>query len=273
MNDFTYLGLAPMLAVGLESGGIAIMKHHDYKLDANDDDEQPKAADEEAASIRASMVVHPPPPSSSSSSSRRVKCVESIRGGSGFIVCASTSDGIVTVWDMEEPARELLDAADDDDDRDDDNDDDNDDNDDSSSASSSCSSSQNSGGAVLLRRVKLGTGSNRITCMTAWGSRDDNKRGSRDGDLRGSKRTNAQHNGDERGGAAGEKSKGSRVFSDPPPQVRRGRGRNREDNVISDPSKILKARELIERTKIITRERKEREGGKKRKRGDKRKVR
>jgi len=62
--------------------------------------------------VRASMVIEGS--ESGKSSSSRIKCMESLVGGSGYLVCSCTSEGVVSVWDMEGAANGLMDDDDDD---------------------------------------------------------------------------------------------------------------------------------------------------------------
>jgi hypothetical protein len=67
--------------------------------------------------VKASMVIEGS--EGGKSSSARIKCMETLVGGSGYLVCSCTSEGEVSVWDMEGAANALMDDDDDDDDDDD----------------------------------------------------------------------------------------------------------------------------------------------------------
>ena len=72
--------------------------------------------------VKASMVIEGS--ESGKSSAARIKCMETLVGGSGYLVCSCTSEGVVSVWDMEGAANALMDDDEDDEDEDVDEDED-----------------------------------------------------------------------------------------------------------------------------------------------------
>jgi protein MAK11 len=114
--------------------------------------------DEEEGTRRAIMAIEPVE-GVATAGDERFKCIQSIPGGSGFLVVTANSGGIISVVDLEGAAQMMLSDDNEDDDGSDDNDskdsDDNSDSDDEEVA------------AEILESVRIGTGA-RITCISAW---------------------------------------------------------------------------------------------------------
>ena len=115
--------------------------------------------DEEKGTRRAIMAIEPLE-GVATAGDERFKCIQSVSGGSGFLVVTANSGGIISVIDLEGAAQMMLsdnnqDGGDEDNEDSDGNDQEDSDSDDEEVA------------AEILESVRIGTGA-RITCISAW---------------------------------------------------------------------------------------------------------
>jgi hypothetical protein len=115
--------------------------------------------DEEEGTRRAIMAIEPVQ-GVATAGDERFKCIQSVSGGSGFLVVTANSGGIISVVDLEGAAQMMLSddndgGGDDDDDGSEDSDEEDSDSDDEEVA------------AEILESVRIGSGA-RITCISAW---------------------------------------------------------------------------------------------------------
>jgi len=113
------------------------------------------ATDGEEYAIRAVMAVEPV--DRTVVGDDRFKCIQSVNNGSGYCVVTANSGGVISLIDLEDAAKQLLE-----------DDDENDSNNNSSNENSSDDSSDSSEGlAVFLQSVRVGSGA-RVTNIVAW---------------------------------------------------------------------------------------------------------
>jgi protein MAK11 len=115
--------------------------------------------DEEEGTRRAIMAIEPVQ-GVATAGDERFKCIQSVSGGSGFLVVTANSGGIISVVDLEGAAQMMLSddndgGGDGDDDGSEDSDEEDSDSDDEEVA------------AEILESVRIGSGA-RITCISAW---------------------------------------------------------------------------------------------------------
>ena len=116
--------------------------------------------DEEVGTRRALMAIEPVE-GVATAADERFKCIESVKGGSGFLVVTANSGGIISLIDLEGAARMLLD--DNDENREDVTDDD----------SESISDTEDEDlAAEILNSVRIGSGA-RITAISVWSQAKD----------------------------------------------------------------------------------------------------
>ena len=111
--------------------------------------------DEEMGTRRAIMAIEPVE-GVATAGDERFKCIQSVSGGSGFLVITANSGGIISVVDLEGAAQMML--SDDGGDGDGDS---------SSSESGDSDSDDEEVAAEILESVRIGTGA-RITCISSW---------------------------------------------------------------------------------------------------------
>ena len=145
VNDLSFLGPSgDFLVAALDDGSLPLMK-----IESVGDNE-----------IKATMAISPQT-SGVKSGEVRLKCVDGMAGGSGYIVVACNSKGVVSMYDLEGACNGLMeDDSDDEKDSDDEEDD-----------SDSNSDDEDEDAAVLLQRVTLGSGA-RIMCISVWSAED-----------------------------------------------------------------------------------------------------
>ncbi len=116
--------------------------------------------DDEAGTRRAMMAIEPLQ-GVASAGEERFKCIQSIHGGSDFLVVTANSGGIISVIDLEGAARMLLeDSGDEEPSKSSENEED-------GSSVDSDSESDDDLAAEILCSVRVGTGA-RITALSAW---------------------------------------------------------------------------------------------------------
>jgi FOG: WD40 repeat len=122
--------------------------------------------EEETGTRRAIMAIEPVE-GAATAGDERFKCIQSVKGGSGFLVVTANSGGIVSLIDLEGAANMM--AVDDDEDGDDGKDLDTESSDNSQIEDESGSDSEDDEelAADIISSVRLGTGA-RITCISVW---------------------------------------------------------------------------------------------------------
>ena len=218
VNDLCYVGKS-FVCAGLNNGGVCVMR----------------VAEDGSDEVRASMVIEGS--QSGKDTKERIKRVEYLEGGSGYLVIGCCSNGVISVWDFEGAVNGLMDEDEDDDEEDDDEDSDDDFSDDNE-------------GYVLLQQVKLGTGS-RVVSVSGWSSES--------GDLLKDEFQNKGDYGDDEDAGEGSssdvgtkvKKKKKEEKTEEPPNKKR---RNAVDatNIMEDADAVKRARDLIKKSKEIT---------------------
>ncbi|GMH84076.1 hypothetical protein TrVE_jg11167 [Triparma verrucosa] len=211
VNDVAYI-TESFICAGLNNGGISVFR---VEADA-------ASASEE---VRAAMVVEGS--ESSRDTKNRIKKVEALAGGSGYLVVSCCSSGVVSVYDFEGAVNSLMDEDDD-------------------SHGGESSGSDDEFGEddeqyVLLQEVKLGTGS-RIVSISSWSS--DSAIGENDSDF------DADQSSDAVTPDPAPKRKPPTDKEQPPPKKRR----NAVDasNIMEDAEAVKKARDLIKKSKKMS---------------------
>ena len=120
--------------------------------------------DEDSGTRRALMAIEPVE-GVATAGDERFKCIQSVKGGSGFLVITANSGGIISLIDLEGAARMMLD--DDDGVNDDDDDDDSDKSVQDNDEDDSSDEGDEDVAAEILTSVRIGSGA-RITAITVW---------------------------------------------------------------------------------------------------------
>lgn len=138
------------LAAGCNDGGLPV-----FAVGSVDEE------DEEAGTRRAIMAIEPVE-GVATAGDERFKCIQSVNGGSGFLVVTANSGGIISVIDLEGAAHMMMsdDDADENEDGEENSDKDDSDEDDSDSEEEEVA-------AEILESVRIGSGA-RITCISVW---------------------------------------------------------------------------------------------------------
>eukprot|EP00979_Chaetoceros_neogracilis_P006323 scaffold1279_cov253-Chaetoceros_neogracile.AAC.4 len=135
------------LAAGCNDGGLPV-----FAVGSVDE------ADEETGTRRAMMAIEPLE-GVATAGDERFKCIQSVGGGSGFLVVTANSGGIISVIDLEGAAQMMLSEGDDED---------SDESDEGSEDSDQDSEDEDEEvAAEILESVRIGSGA-RITCISAW---------------------------------------------------------------------------------------------------------
>jgi protein MAK11 len=122
--------------------------------------------EEETGTRRAIMAIEPVE-GAATAGDERFKCIQSVKGGSGFLVVTANSGGIISLIDLEGAANMMV--ADEEDEDDDGKDVDTESSDESQNEDESGSENEDDEelAAEILSSVRIGTGA-RITCISVW---------------------------------------------------------------------------------------------------------
>jgi protein MAK11 len=138
------------LAAACNDGGLPV-----FAVGGVDED------DEEEGTRRAIMAIEPVE-GVASAGDERFKCIQSVTGGSGFLVVTANSGGIISLIDLEGAAQMMLSDESDGDENEGDSDDDKD-----SETDDSEDDEDEDVAAEFLESVRIGSGA-RITCIAVW---------------------------------------------------------------------------------------------------------
>jgi WD40 repeat protein len=117
--------------------------------------------DEEEGTRRAIMAIEPVE-GVASAGDERFKCIQSVKGGSGFLVVTANSGGIISLIDLEGAAQMMLSDESDGEEKEEDTDEDKD-----SDIGDSDDDEDEDVAAEFIESVRIGSGA-RITCIAVW---------------------------------------------------------------------------------------------------------
>ncbi|GMI04893.1 hypothetical protein TrLO_g15132 [Triparma laevis f. longispina] len=221
VNDVAYI-TESYICAGLNNGGISI-----FRVEAD-------AAS--ASEVRAAMVINGS--ESSRDTKNRIKRVESMAGGSGYLVVSCCSSGVVSVYDFEGAVNSLMDE---------------DNESDGGESSGSDEFGEEDDQYVLLQQVKLGTGS-RIVSISGWSS--DHAIGENDLDFDVDQSSDAVTPDF----APRRKPPTDKEAEEQQPPSKKRRNAVDASNIMEDAQAVAKARDLIESAKKSAKKKKKKKG-------------
>jgi WD40 repeat protein len=236
INDLCYTGpVGDYVALALDDGSMPL-----FKIEEVDDSEIGEPV------VRATMAVEPSL-TGVKSGELRMKKLEPLSGGSGYLVVSSNSAGEVTIWDLEACANGLMDEEEG--------------SEDSLSDDEWAEDDEEEEGteAVIMHKVKLGTGA-RIMCIAVWSSEGAFVSG--EGEEMASDSEDEEEE-EEEVKAKPQAKKRSAPESSTSESSKGGKGgkkggfenlllrQDQRSAVLQDAGKVAKARNLIERAKKV----------------------
>uniref|UniRef100_A0A7S4VDP2 Uncharacterized protein n=2 Tax=Ditylum brightwellii TaxID=49249 RepID=A0A7S4VDP2_9STRA len=214
-------------------------------------------SEEEAQERRAIMAIEPV--DRLVAGEERFKCIESVKGGSGFLVVTANSGGVISVMDLEGGARMML--ADDNDEEEEGKKKSDADSDDDEDVSSDEEEEDEDVAVEILESVRVGTGA-RVTNIAVWSYDDPSSKSLYDDDF---KQLDAEDEVEE------EKSESEEEEEEEEEEPTKGKtqmistGKGRGNEIEMDQEALAKARELVSQAKKRQEKKKKQKKNKKKK--------
>jgi len=207
--------------------------------------------EEEETETRRALMAIEPVQGVLTAGDERFKCIQCVRGGSGFLVVTANSGGVISLIDLEGAARMLLDDHDDDDDDDQSSEKDSDDD------NSSNEDDDEELAAEILESVRVGSGA-RITSIAAWSStKIDNDV---DDEMQNEDEEETTNEEEDEKDLTADTSKKRKIIEVP---VTVPLKNSRQKNIEMDEEDLKRARALVSQAKEVEKKKKKKKSKKK----------